>query len=650
MTSIHTERLPVGAESEIPALDVATTLSTVRFDATLESPSLDDLRGVLTELYEADPVASRAVLYVDTVPKAGGIALAATDSAASSLHLFFDLHRIFIYRHDGDPSRLESLLHFLRDGYPIQPLKRLERHVEQHGYRFLYSTDVLHLLPFVWAELQDGEMAELDLISGAVRRAPVLLHPALSRHREPRHREAAAAELQDRMVDASLRGGLPEGLDRLVGGAGLVHRHFTVRDRLSLPFSTAETRWSEGRHRESCFGKSRRHDRAETVAACEALERYQVAVKPAAAELVHGSFDELQHRALDPRTLFLGREPDNAASRLPVFDPDARLYWTPASPVGGGEPLWVPAQEVWFQTTRLAGETRLARATTNGCALGSSLEEAGLFGVLEAVERDAFLTTWYLRRRPRLIDPDSVEDAGFQTFRHRWQLAYPAYDFRLFDITTDMALPVVLAVALRREDASDRQENLGPRVFFAAACRLRVEDSCASAMEDLAGFDPELSPERRESFRRLLEDPRSMDGPAEHFQLYALDEAFDRLSFLELERSAPEIDVATLRAASLIEPASTYNLKQLLQDIDDHSRSLGVSLYLKDISHPAAAELGLACAKAVTPGLFPIWFGAGNQRFRRTRRLRSLAESWFDDPAVAEARLRDVNLGLHPFS
>ena len=628
----------------------------VTFGKALQASALDQLRQRLIELV-ADHRSPQGELglHVEILPTRGGTTLGSTMSGSPELHLFLDVHRLFLFRPlaNSGSTGVDSLIRFLRDGYPIQPLKRLEQYIENQGYRFLYPLAALDLLPLAWAELKPGEVAQLDLMSGAVIRTWVPDHPdvASSPWVDP---SETLRPLQDRWVDNSLRQSFPPNLDGLLSAASVVQKRFSVRDRLSMPFTTTEVRWFQGRRRESCFGKSRRQDRAETVAMCEALERFQVANKATSEQLTYASYQEVQDRALDPHTLFFGRSPLSTHEELPIFDPQARLYWTTARPAGGGEPLLVPAQEVWFQTALLDGETPFIRSTTNGCALGGSVEEAALFGLLETVERDAFLTAWYLRRPAQRIDPDSIEDPKFHEFRYRWQLAYPGYRFCLFDITTDMALPTVMAVAVRRA-SGDSQDQVGPKVFFANACRPTAEAACRTALEDLAGFDPEMTAQRRSQFYDLLEHPKKVSGPAEHFGLYALDETYERLSFLNLDEVGDElgtgITAGEIQGKALIEVSDSYNIRELLGRIDTHSRALGVGVYFKDITHPLSAERGLHCVKAIAPGLFPVWFGHGSQRFLRTRRLEQLANAWFgEDTQAVQERLDHINLEMHPFS
>lgn len=561
------------------------------------------------------------------------------EDRTSTIFLLFDVHRIVLAQPDeGDASNLvNSLCRFALDGCPVQPSHGLLKRLKTDGFRWLHPLSSLDLLPWIWADLRPGQVLELDLPSGQILESRVPTHPAF----DPRR----GAELPDeplpaKTVGPSLRSGLPSDLDDLLGEINVVRHQYNISNSLSLPLTETEIRWNQGRRKEACYGKSQRLDHARAVGVCEALERFHIISVPNPSELVYDNYRSLEGQAIDPRQLFYGRSELEKESRLPVFDEETQLYWTSAQPLGGGESRLVPAQEIWFETQKLPGENLLCRTTTSGCALGSTPDEATLFGLLELAERDAFLLMWYLRRAAPLIDPDSVRDDEFHEFRHRWQLAYPNYSFRLFDITTDLRLPAILALALRDPEAEE-----GPRLFAAAACRLSADQACRAALEDLAGFQPDMTTQRRQEFRSLLEEPSSLRNPTDHFGLYSLDESYDALSFLDLDSDASGIDVENIRSHALIESAPSYQLSEVLSAIARHSSGLGVPLYAKDISLGFAAERGLYCCKAVAPGLFPIWFGQGTLRLARTPRLRRMASA-FGDAQAAE----NPNLGIHPLS
>ena len=138
----------------------------------------------------------------------------------------------------------------------------------------------------------------------------------------------------------------------------------------------------------------------------------------------------------------------------------------------------MPAQEIWFNTDRFQDEHLCVTSTTNACAVGQCLEEAALFALFEAIERDAFLTTWYLRRTCDQITASSVRFEPFQLLWARLRARFPNYRFHFFDICSDVTIPSVALVAVRTS-------GTGPKMLLTAATHLFAERAMFSALKDL---------------------------------------------------------------------------------------------------------------------------------------------------------------------
>ncbi|MCG6197318.1 YcaO-like family protein, partial [Anoxybacillus sp. LAT_38] len=88
--------------------------------------------------------------------------------------------------------------------------------------------------------------------------------------------------------------------------------------------------------------------------------------------------------------------------------------------------------------------------TSNGCALGGSLEEAIFYGILEVVERDSFLMTWYAQLPIPRLDPYSANDQELRLMIERLR-AVTGYDVYLFNSTMEYGIPSVWTLAKNRK-------------------------------------------------------------------------------------------------------------------------------------------------------------------------------------------------------
>lgn len=70
----------------------------------------------------------------------------------------------------------------------------------------------------------------------------------------------------------------------------------------------------------------------------------------------------------------------------------------------------MPAQFVFLSPVHGAGEPHLCPQVSTGLALGATTAGATLGGLLECIERDAFMLTWELELSPSRIEI-TVDDA-----------------------------------------------------------------------------------------------------------------------------------------------------------------------------------------------------------------------------------------------
>ena len=582
-------------------------------------------------------------LHVDTLLEMHLDPGAETQAAKS--FLIFDFHRIFLYENSDLPDgpMIDSVIRSLVDDYPVSPIQIMADHAQE--FHFFHPVEVLEVLPLLWCHLHPGTLVTLDLSSSEIRMAQAFVHPEceLPRNQKPLPAEGAEnteehkLSLKDCFTGPNLRGDSTPKLDDLVSpNVGMIRRETSFMGRLSFPMVMTQMSAGSGTTF-SCGGRSTKMPAALHAARCEAIERFQVNFLDPEASLVYGSYQMLQDMAIDPETLCFSLLRDSPSKQWIRYDRSLPMYWTPACNLLSGKMQLVPAQEIWFNTPKLPDENLCLMSSTNACAVGGSVEEAALFAIFEAIERDAFLTTWYLRRRCVQVLPSSIRMEAFQWLWHRLQSVYPNYSILLFDITTDVAIPVILCAAVK-------QSGQGPQVVFSTACRLHADEAAFAAMKDLSGmFDAESYDEARA--RKLLERPEDVTTPEDHAAYYSLPETFERLDFLgfheQPRRTTQEID-----QSMWIQRRNSYNLKTVLEEILGRLNALGITVLLKDLTHREFRRRNLHCLRAIAPGLYPMWFGYYALRFRMSDRLRRLSETFAGKPLDD---MSQVNLELHPF-
>ncbi len=227
------------------------------------------------------------------------------------------------------------------------------------------------------------------------------------------------------------------------------------------------------------WGKFKRHLRAQSAgkgtdpiqarasALCEAIERY--------SGMVHGDEPTVTARqrdlegAIHPHDLLLFSEAQYATrdtwnTHSPPhlfvpqpFEDERPIEWSPVWSLRDHNWKYVPTAYGYYDAPQ-ASDHLFCSADSNGCAAGSSPEDAILQALLEVIERDAIAIWWDNELCRPAFDLDTLNHPYIE--RTRTYFAQTGRDFWLLDITTDLNVPVFVALS-RRIDAPTEDIVLG---------------------------------------------------------------------------------------------------------------------------------------------------------------------------------------------
>jgi ribosomal protein S12 methylthiotransferase accessory factor len=352
-------------------------------------------------------------------------------------------------------------------------------------------------------------------------------------------------------------------------------------------------------------GHSTRYADSLRLAYLEGLERYAGTHPRRAGRPLVAAYADVADRALDPTGC--GVYPDATYDADPLvqrFDPTTPIPWVRGHRVRTGEPVLVP-RRLSFYSTGAPGDN-FVLGSSNGCATGSCLEEAVLYGLLELIERDAFLLGWYSRRRLPRIDLGSCTSAAIRTMVDRSTLA--GYDVLAFDNRTDLSVPVVTTLAVRRDG--------GPGLLaFAAGAHLDPERAVAAALSETLSYIPlkaRTTRHRRAHLEAMADDYSLVQTVHDHADLFGLprmrEHAEEYLADRPLEPVAEP-------------PEPTRDLLDDLHRVLDELHGKGFEVIVVDQTTPEQHAMGLRTVCTIVPGLLPIDFGWLRQRALTMPRL-----------------------------
>jgi ribosomal protein S12 methylthiotransferase accessory factor len=419
-----------------------------------------------------------------------------------------------------------------------------------------------------------------------------------------------------------------------------------VRDRTSTTTASAsgrmDLRTETYLHQTSWGGHAFSYRDSSRIGILEALERYAgmrsrakvTATRAAYADLAAGGT-----RALHPADS--GLYPDDAYDRLiyPVerFREDRPISWVWGYSLRDREPLLVPEVLAYYHAAPLA--ERFVQDCSNGCASGSSLVEAVYFGLMELIERDAFLLVWYGGLPVPEIDAATSESPSARFLIDRLELN--GYRARFFDARITFPVPVVVGVAERMDG------GIGAMCFGAGAS-LTPEGALRAALVEIATDAAHLPWRTRFHRSRLLpmvDDFSRVEALHDHPMLYGLPEMAGHASFLL--RPGERRPMADLYpgAANLLKPSES-----LRGDVESCVAMLaeaGHDVIVVNQTLDLQRELGLHTVSVIVPGLLPIDFGWARQRAPYMPRMRTAPRA--AGLVDRDLTLADLHLVPHPF-
>jgi ribosomal protein S12 methylthiotransferase accessory factor len=385
-------------------------------------------------------------------------------------------------------------------------------------------------------------------------------------------------------------------------------RHFHVVAAPADPSATLGRHGGSPGQPGSGYGTD--HERVRNAAIGEAVERYSAAYVPAAG-LVRATARELGRSAVPPESFALFAPEQHARTGFPFvpFTADTRLRWVRGRRLRDGADVWLPAQLVYlgFPT----GEPMIAYSTSNGLAAGADWESALVAGLLELVERDAFMLAWNARLSFPILDwRASPRLCGYYE-RH---LAPAQARLTAVDLSSVHDIPVVLAIVRGSPGA----------LVVGAAAAATVEEAWRKAVCEAYAV--------RKAARELaLSQPRSPFAAdfhdvcefSAHIHVYAYAENEPRASFLDASDEVRD-------------PAAVRPLEGGVAELVARLAGYDVETYAVDVTSPDVREAGLVVARALAPRLTPLDV-RHDARFLGGDRLRS------------HCAFAEVNPDPHPF-
>lgn len=362
----------------------------------------------------------------------------------------------------------------------------------------------------------------------------------------------------------------------------------------------------------------------------EAAERYSASYVPE-QPLVRATARELGARAVPPERFALFSPAQYAEKAFPFrpFTADTPVCWTEGFALPDGDPAYLPAELVYLRDRRgELDETPIGYATSNGLACAPTLEEAVLSGLLEALERDAFLLTWYSGLSlPRLdwSESDPLVDLERRYFA-RTRLRYSVVDLSPFH-----NVPTVAAIV----------HGSPPCGAFAvgAACQPTIDVAWRKALAEAFSVEAwARSLLRADSGREFDADFGDIRTFADHVHFYADQTRARSADFLDgSQRTRPVSEIQALHGD---------NVREQINALTRRVEHTAQRAYAVDVTSPDVREAGLRVAKVIVPGFCQL---DADYRYRFLGGQRKLTAAWHLGLRSSPLAPEELNTDPHPF-
>lgn len=302
------------------------------------------------------------------------------------------------------------------------------------------------------------------------------------------------------------------------------------------------------------------------------------------------------------------------------------MNWTRAHSLFNSKKYFIPSQLIFVPYFFDRNEFLIRQPITTGAACSSALKGAILRGLLEVVERDAFMIT-YLNRLPRsLIDLNSIkENISLTTIIdkiRRYNL-----EVYLIDISSDVPVYCILTILVDRT-------GLGPAVSVGVKAALDINVAMIGSIEESVQtrlfVRNKMIREKTKNFSSIKKNKYYIRTPEDRGILWSDINMIKRVDFLFQGNKKSYKNLPKFKSKNLKEVVQYFKEKQ-------------ENIFSIDITSPPIKKKGgVKVAKVIIPSFHPVYLDE-NFSCIESERVRNIPQKIGYSPA------EKLNHFPHPF-
>jgi len=339
-------------------------------------------------------------------------------------------------------------------------------------------------------------------------------------------------------------------------------------------------------------GVSADPDRAAIKAVGECIERY-CSSHYDEEDLVCATQNELgkESLVLQDLALFSPSQYGKTDFLFPHLTPDSSLYWAKGYSLSEDKSIWIPASLVYLPYLYAPNEPIFHRQITTGLACGPNLPSAIYRGILEIIERDAFMIIWHNRLLCPTLDLTGIADPVVQSLLKQIQMM--PVDCYIKVMTLDIEATAILILF-------EKKNGIPPYTSLGMAVDLDPSQAIRRALEEAMLVYLGMSRHCRENPDHSR-DPeyKKVNLPTDHGIIHAMEpELLDTVQFLKSsDKTLTMKDLPDHSHDNLVD-----NCKLLVELLG----MKGLQTHVVDLTTVDIDDVGFKVARVVIPGMQPL--------------------------------------------
>lgn len=334
------------------------------------------------------------------------------------------------------------------------------------------------------------------------------------------------------------------------------------------------------------------HDEALLKCLAESIERFCNYHFESKFTTTHASIKDC-HKEIIPIESFARYSTDQLSKpeyQRFVFTNTKKIHWTDCVELSTDSKKLIPCNAVYLSCPYIHTEPLLYPPISTGVAGGSTIEEAIVNGMYEAIERDAYSIAFLQKIPSKKIQLNKISNSKIQFLLETTE----RYSLELIclDLTTDLKIPVIGAVIIDKT-------NIGKAISIGLKCHVDPITAILGAITEAFHTRGWI---RQEHEARVADTNNSNVSSKSDFIRRGLWwYPRSKIHNLDFWVETPSYSSISLSETSL-------SASSQLTLIKDRLSANNCEIFWKDITHVAFKKIGYFVVKVIVPQLQPLVF------------------------------------------